>query len=169
MAGWSIFVSDGVETIVTSLAKAMPDRIRRRTTGCSEIRWCSSASSRIGSVASWCRHRGGGWGGRPFEDGGVGHGFGLSGRRAQRLDSRHRDEMPGAGEEPARCGAIPRVQGNSAAAWASTSRCATSSDGKWDYFERAKPPGMSPRGELGEANRETAAIYLRIRAGASIG
>ena len=54
---------------------------------------------------------GGGWGGRPTEDGESGIGLGLPGRRAQRLDRGDRAEMPGAGRGPRAAHAIPAAPG----------------------------------------------------------
>jgi len=70
MAGWSIFVPTVVETIVTSLAKAMPDRIpaaHHGLLGGSVVFFGVHPESKRRFVVQSIE--GGGWGGRPFEDG----------------------------------------------------------------------------------------------------
>ena len=70
MAGWSLFVPMVVETILTSLAKAMPDRIpaahHALLGGAVVFFGIDPATKRRFVVQSV---EGGGWGGRPFEDG----------------------------------------------------------------------------------------------------
>jgi len=70
MAGWSIFVPTVVETIVTSLASAMPDRIpaaHHGLLGGSVVFFGVHPKSKRRFVVQSIE--GGGWGGRPFEDG----------------------------------------------------------------------------------------------------
>src|SRR5947199_4644959 len=70
MAGWSIFVPTVVETIVSSLAQAMPDRIpaaHHALLGGSVVFFGVHPQSRRRFVVQSIE--GGGWGGRPFEDG----------------------------------------------------------------------------------------------------
>jgi len=70
MAGWSIFVPTVVETIVSSLASAMPDRIpaaHHGLLGGSVVFFGVHPESRRRFVVQSIE--GGGWGGRPFEDG----------------------------------------------------------------------------------------------------
>jgi N-methylhydantoinase B len=70
MAGWSIFVPTVVETIVSSLAKAMPDRIpaaHHGLLGGSVVFFGVHPKSKRRFVVQSIE--GGGWGGRPFEDG----------------------------------------------------------------------------------------------------
>jgi N-methylhydantoinase B len=70
MAGWSIFVPTVVETIVSSLASAMPDRIpaaHHGLLGGSVVFFGVHPQSKRRFVVQSIE--GGGWGGRPFEDG----------------------------------------------------------------------------------------------------
>jgi len=70
MAGWSIFVPTVVETIVSSLAAAMPDRIpaaHHGLLGGSVVFFGVHPESKRRFVVQSIE--GGGWGGRPFEDG----------------------------------------------------------------------------------------------------
>ncbi|HET7201431.1 MAG TPA: hydantoinase B/oxoprolinase family protein [Burkholderiales bacterium] len=70
MAGWSLFVPTVVETIVSSLARAMPDRIpaaHHGLLGGSVVFFGVDPKSRRRFVVQSIE--GGGWGGRPFEDG----------------------------------------------------------------------------------------------------
>src|SRR6266566_855658 len=70
MAGWSIFVPTVVETIVSSLAQAMPDRIpaaHHALLGGSVVFFGVHPKSKRRFVVQSIE--GGGWGGRPFEDG----------------------------------------------------------------------------------------------------
>ncbi|TMH76143.1 MAG: hydantoinase B/oxoprolinase family protein [Betaproteobacteria bacterium] len=70
MAGWSIFVPTVVETIISSLAQAMPDRIpaaHHGLLGGSVVFFGVHPQSRRRFVVQSIE--GGGWGGRPFEDG----------------------------------------------------------------------------------------------------
>ncbi len=101
MAGWSAIVPTVVDCIVAALAKAMPDRVpaghHGLLGGAVVFFGLHPKTGRRFVVQSL---EGGGWGGRPFEDGEVRHGFCLSGRCAQRLHRRHRAQMPGAGREP---------------------------------------------------------------------
>jgi len=69
MAGWSIFVPTVVETIVSSLASAMPDRIPAAHHGLLGGSVVFSAFIRNPGDASCAEHRGRRWGGRPSEDG----------------------------------------------------------------------------------------------------
>ena len=64
--------------------------------------------------------------GRPPQRGRrVGHGVGVPGRRAQRLDRGHRAEMPGDGRAPRAAHRIPAAPASIAAGSASTCACAT--------------------------------------------
>ena len=70
MAGWSIFVPTVVETIVSALARAMPDRIpaaHHGLLGGSVVFFGVHPQSKRRFVVQSIE--GGGWGGRPFEDG----------------------------------------------------------------------------------------------------
>src|SRR5258708_580291 len=70
MAGWSIFVPTVVETIISSLASAMPDRIpaaHHGLLGGSVVFFGVHPKSRRRFVVQSIE--GGGWGGRPSEDG----------------------------------------------------------------------------------------------------
>jgi N-methylhydantoinase B len=70
MAGWSLFVPLVVETIVSSLAKAMPDRIpaaHHALLGGSVVFFGMNPKTRRRFVVQSIE--GGGWGGRPSEDG----------------------------------------------------------------------------------------------------
>ena len=70
MAAWSIFVPTVVETIVTSLASAMPERIpaaHHGLLGGSVVFFGVHPKSKRRFVVQSIE--GGGWGGRPFEDG----------------------------------------------------------------------------------------------------
>ncbi len=70
MAGWSLFVPMVVETIVSSLAKAMPDRIpaaHHALLGGAVVFFGVHPETRRRFVVQSVE--GGGWGGRPFEDG----------------------------------------------------------------------------------------------------
>src|SRR5437773_11597097 len=70
MAGWSIFVPTVVETIISSLARAMPDRIpaaHHGLLGGSVVFFGVHPKSKRRFVVQSIE--GGGWGGRPFEDG----------------------------------------------------------------------------------------------------
>jgi N-methylhydantoinase B len=70
MAGWSIFVPTVVETIVSALASAMPEKIpaaHHGLLGGSVVFFGQHPASRRRFVAQSIE--GGGWGGRPFEDG----------------------------------------------------------------------------------------------------
>jgi len=70
MAGWSIFVPTVVETIVSALAGAMPERIpaaHHGLLGGSVVFFGMHPKSRQRFVVQSIE--GGGWGGRPFEDG----------------------------------------------------------------------------------------------------
>jgi len=70
MAAWSIFVPTVVETIITSLASAMPERIpaaHHALLGGSVVFFGIHPKSKRRFVVQSIE--GGGWGGRPFEDG----------------------------------------------------------------------------------------------------
>ena len=70
MAGWSLFVPLVVETIVTSLAKAMPEKIpaaHHALLGGSVVFFGTNPETRRRFVVQSIE--GGGWGGRPSEDG----------------------------------------------------------------------------------------------------
>jgi N-methylhydantoinase B len=70
MAGWSIFVPTVVETIITSLAKAMPDRIpaaHHGLLGGAVVFFGVNPKTKRRFVVQSLE--GGGWGGRPGEDG----------------------------------------------------------------------------------------------------
>ena len=70
MAGWSIFVPTVVETIVSALARAMPERIpaaHHGLLGGSVVFFGVHPQSKRRFVAQSIE--GGGWGGRPYEDG----------------------------------------------------------------------------------------------------
>src|SRR5207244_745605 len=70
MAGWSIFVPTVVETIISSLASAMPDKIpaaHHGLLGGSVVFFGVHPKSKRRFVVQSIE--GGGWGGRPFEDG----------------------------------------------------------------------------------------------------
>jgi len=70
MAGWSIFVPTVVETIVSALARAIPERIpaaHHGLLGGSVVFFGTHPKSRQRFVVQSIE--GGGWGGRPFEDG----------------------------------------------------------------------------------------------------
>jgi N-methylhydantoinase B len=70
MAAWSIFVPTVVETIITSLAPAMPERIpaaHHALLGGSVVFFGLHPKSKRRFVVQSIE--GGGWGGRPFEDG----------------------------------------------------------------------------------------------------
>jgi N-methylhydantoinase B len=70
MAGWSIFVPTVVETIVSALARAMPEKIpaaHHGLLGGSVVFFGMHPKSRRRFVVQSIE--GGGWGGRPFEDG----------------------------------------------------------------------------------------------------
>src|SRR6267154_76478 len=70
VAGWSIFVPTVVETIISSLARAMPDKIpaaHHALLGGSVVFFGVHPKSRRRFVVQSIE--GGGWGGRPFEDG----------------------------------------------------------------------------------------------------
>jgi N-methylhydantoinase B len=70
MAGWSIFVPTVVETILSSLASAMPDRIpaaHHGLLGGSVVFFGVHPATKRRFVVQSIE--GGGWGGRPFEDG----------------------------------------------------------------------------------------------------
>jgi len=70
MAAWSIFVPTVVETIVTSLASAMPEKIpaaHHALLGGSVVFFGIHPKSKRRFVVQSIE--GGGWGGRPFEDG----------------------------------------------------------------------------------------------------
>ncbi len=70
MAGWSIFVPTVVETIVSALASAMPEKIpaaHHGLLGGSVVFFGVHPESRRRFVVQSIE--GGGWGGRPFEDG----------------------------------------------------------------------------------------------------
>ena len=70
MSGWSAIVPTVVDTIVAALGDAMPDRVPPAIMGCSAARSCSSACTRRPSRRFVVQSiEGGGWGGRPSEDG----------------------------------------------------------------------------------------------------
>ena len=73
----------------------------RRITACSAARWCSSACDpKTKRRFVRAEHRGRRLGRPAVRGRRVRHRLGLPGRRAQRLDRRHRAEMPGAGRGP---------------------------------------------------------------------
>ena len=127
---------------------------------CSAARWCSSAAPGIEAALRRAEHRGRRLGRAPVRGRRVGHRLGLPGRRAQRLDRGHRDEMPGAGEERAPCGATPPAREDFAAGWASTCSCATSSTA--NGISSAPTAGDARRGACGAAGAgESGGYYLR--------
>lgn len=70
MAGWSLIVPTVVETIVTSLAPAMPERIpaaHHGLLGGAVVFFGVNPTTKLRFVVQSLE--GGGWGGRPFEDG----------------------------------------------------------------------------------------------------
>ena len=87
----------------------------------------------------------------------VGHGFGLSGRRAQRLDRGHRAQMPGAGGGPraahrfCRCRQAPRRAGH---------RHQRAQPGRGPLeFRSSQARGMSARGGCGAARPARPPIF----------
>ena len=101
MASWSIMIPMVVDTIVKALAQAdegpragRPSRPARRRGGV--LRRASEDQAPLRGA----EHRGRRLGRTPLRGRRVRHRVGLPGRRAQRLDRRHRAEMPGAGGRP---------------------------------------------------------------------
>ena len=123
MSSWSIMIPMVVDTIVKALAQAdarpraggasRPARRRGRV-----LRRASEDQAALRGA----EHRGRRLGRPPLRGRRVRHRLGLPGRRAQRLDRRHRAEMPGAGRRAARCARIPPAPASIAAGSASTCR-----------------------------------------------
>ena len=82
---WSIPLPTVIDTILKALAPALPERIPAAHKG--DMGGCSIGGFRPdGRRFLLMNIFGGGWGGRPHEDGEVGLGLDMSGRRAQRPD-----------------------------------------------------------------------------------
>src|SRR5256714_7237475 len=97
MAGWSIFVPTVVETIISSLARAMPDRIpaaHHGLLGGSVVFFGVHPQSKRRFVVQSIE--GGGWGGRPSEDGESAPGSLGPGGGRHRPDEGVGEEGPGA-------------------------------------------------------------------------
>ena len=91
----------------------------------------------------------------------VRHRLGLPGRRAQRLDRRHRAEMPGAGGRPRAAHAIPPAPASIAAGSASTCRCSNLVEGRWN-FEQTRRSVCPPWGLWGGGDGDPSAYLLRL-------
>ena len=103
MASWSMIVPTVVDTIVAALAPAMPERVPARPSRPARRRGrVLRRASRDQAALRRAEHRRRRLGRAAVRGRRVRHGLGLPGRRAQRLDRRHRAEMPGAGR-----GALP--------------------------------------------------------------
>ncbi len=156
MSTWSMIVPMVVDTIVAALARAMPDRVPAGHHGLlggavvffgitpqdqPALRGAEHRRRRLGRPAVRGRQ--------------IRHRVGMPGRRTQRLDRRHRAQMPGAGRGPQPCAPIPAAPASIAAGSASTCGCATWSKANgissWCGGISARPGacGAASRGEYG--------------------
>ena len=167
MSTWSMIVPMVVDTIVAALAprhagagaRRAPRPARRRG---GVLRRASEDRAALRRAEHRRRRLG-----RPAVRGWrVGHGLGLPGRRAQRLDRRHRAQVPGPGRGPQPAHRLRAAPASSAAGWASTCGCATwsraSGISSWSSAASARP------GACGAASRaSTACTCCASRARAS--
>ena len=162
MAGWSIIVPTVVDD---HRQRARPRDARpdagRRTTGCSAARWCSSACIRDRSGASWCRAS-------RAAAGAAGRSRTASRRTVSVCQGDVRNgsiegielKCPVLVKSRALRARLRAAPANSAAGWASTCGCATSSTASG--ISSAPTAAVARRGACGAASpARAAAIYLR--------
>ena len=162
MSGWSAIVPTVVDTIVAALAPAMPDRVpaghHGLLGGAVVFFGVNPKTNRRFVVQSL---EGGGWGGRPSEDGESGDRVGVPGRRAQRLDRGHRAQMPGAGRGPRRCAPDSGGAGKFRGGLGIDMRVRNLVEGKWN-FEHTRRQKCPPWGLWGGKPGEFGDYLLRL-------
>ena len=144
---WSIALPTVIDTILKALAPAVPHLIPAAHKG--DMGGCSFFGFRDdGSRFLLMNIFGGGWGGRPDEDGEDAAGLGLPGRRAQHAGRIAGDQVSGAGRDPR---AARRFRRRGQASRRARRRADLSASAKVQGQHQPRP---HPRSAVGPARRQ---------------